>query len=98
MHIVVSWDISATGSRWTEIDDQLKAQLEGFSWVRPLKTVYVVKVHSVSHRDELINNLQNVAKNTSETLHFLASPPMTGGSYNGWLPQDLWDKIRERAN
>ncbi|WP_144401577.1 hypothetical protein [Isoalcanivorax pacificus] len=97
MHIVISWDISAEGNRWNTINDEMKECLSGYSWVRPLKTFYVVKVNSSNHREQLITALQSVAKSNSEKIHFVASPAMTGGSYNGWLPKDLWDKIGERT-
>ena len=75
----------------------MKEKLKGYSWVRPLSTFYVVKVSSSDHRDQLIDQLVSVAKANTEKIHFVASPAMTGGGYNGWLPKDLWDKINQRT-
>jgi hypothetical protein len=97
MHVTVSWDISATGNRWTEINNLMKGALEGYSWVRPLKTVYILKVDSVEERTELKNALVNVIKSVDEKVHVLITPPMEGGSYSGWLPKSLWEKINQRA-
>jgi hypothetical protein len=30
-------------------------------------------------------------------VHFIMSPLMSGGRYNGILPQDAWDGINERS-
>ena len=97
MHITLSWDISATGDQWKTINDNLREQLQGYSWVRPLSTFYIVKVNSAEQRDNLVDALISVIKQSHEKIHFVVTPLMTGGGYNGWLPQDLWDKINERT-
>ncbi|MEX2359606.1 MAG: hypothetical protein WD803_00850 [Gammaproteobacteria bacterium] len=97
MHVALSWDIKAVSPRWTEINDDMKEQLNGYSWVRPLSTYYVVNVQSAQDRDELVDKLVGVAKRHTETIYFVVTPVMTGGGYNGWLPKDLWDKINQRT-
>lgn len=97
MHVTVSWDISATGNRWNEINNLMKGALKGYSWVRPLKTLYVVKVDSAEERIELKDALVEVIKSVSETVHLIITPPMEGGNYTGWLPKSLWEKINQRA-
>ena len=97
MHVTVSWDITASGSRFVEINNLMKEALKGYSWVRPLKSVYIVKVESADRRAELKNGLVNVIKTVNETVHLLITPPMEGGTYSGWLPKDLWEKINLRT-
>lgn len=97
MHVTVSWDISATGPRWTEINDLMKGALKGYSWVRPLKSLYIVKVASAEDRTILKDGLVRVIKSVDEKVHVLITPPMEGGTYTGWLPKGLWEKINQRT-
>jgi hypothetical protein len=98
MHLALSWDISASGERWKQIDQLLLSALKPYSWVRPLKTVYVVKMASEQERVVLLADLTAKAKSVSETVHFLISPLMDGGRYDGYLPSDSWPKINERTS
>ena len=97
MHFVLSWDIEAEGQKWTEINEAMKQGLSGYLWVRPLTTFYIVKANSQHDWDTIQKNLVGVAKRYSEEISFIMSPLMDGGRYNGWLPKDLWPKIRERT-
>jgi len=97
MHCVVSWDIKAEGQRWTEINDAIKEGLSGYSWVRPLTTFYIVKVNSQGDWDFIRENIVSLAKTYSKEVNFVMSPLMDGGRYNGWLPKDIWPKIRKRT-
>ncbi|CAI9009773.1 MULTISPECIES: hypothetical protein [Burkholderia] len=97
MHVTISWDISASDNRWSEINDMMKAKLKGYSWVKPLKSVYVVKVDSLEDRIELKDALNDVIKSVDEKIHLLITPAMEGGTYAGWLPKGLWEKINLRT-
>ena len=97
MHFVVSWDIKGKGQRWTEINDVMKEGLNGYAWVRPLTTFYIVKVNSQYDWNSVHENLLTVAKRYPNEVNFVMSPLMDGGGYNGWLPKYLWPNIRERA-
>lgn len=97
MHVTLSWDISAEGARWNEINEKLKAEIKNYSWVRPLKTVYVVKVASLEDRNSLTERLISVIKSNNYDVNVMVTPVMTGGRYNGYLPRDLWEKINERT-
>ncbi len=97
MHVTLAWDITATGDRWSQINTALKGVLKGYSWVRPLRTVYIVKVSSSEERQQLKDALIAVVESVSEKVHFIITPPMEGGKYTGWLPRDLWDKINQRT-
>ena len=97
MHFALSWDISASGDRWREINDAMKVLLKGYSWVKPLKTFYVIKVDAAEQREKLIDGLVEVVGRYSEAINFVATPVMSGGGYNGWLPSEMWEKIEKRA-
>ena len=96
MHLMLAWDIKTTEPRRSEINAALKQALKGYSWVRALGNVYIVKIESVDERDALGEKLKDVAK-TFRDVNLIYSPAMQGGRYNGWLPKDLWPKIRQRA-
>lgn len=98
MHLVVSWDISASGDRHTEINDNLKAGLDGYSWARPLTTFYVVRINAESDREAIRDRLVKVAGGVSEKVHVVLSPVMAGGRYDGYLPKDMWDKLNQRSD
>jgi hypothetical protein len=97
MHFIVSWDISVSQPQWNTINDDLKAQLSGYSWVKPLTTLFVVKVNSVEGYNLILQNLQQITKKYPNTISLILSPLMNGGIYNGILSQELWNAINERS-
>ena len=98
MHIAVTWDISASGNRWKEINDQMREVLRPFSWVRPLTTFFVVRVSGRGDQDSIRNGLLAVAKSVSEQVHFVVSPIMSPGRYDGYLPKDMWAELNQRTS
>lgn len=97
MHVVVSWDIKTEGPRWSEIDDGMRTALKPHSWVRPLSTFYIVRVASDVERRLLKDRLREVVTSVPEKVHYIVTPAMVGGSYSGWLPKDMWEKINLRT-
>ena len=97
MHIMVSWDIKAEGSRWKDVDKELKACLEDYSWIKPLTTLYIVQIEDAHDRSSLKKSLTDVCRKHPERIRLLMSPTMQGGSYGGWLPGSLWPKIKRRV-
>lgn len=98
MHLVISWDIKASKPKWDEVDEKLKACLEGYSWVRPLTTFYVVRTDSEADRAILKERLVAVARSAGVTVHIVISPSMAGGRYDGFLPADSWEKLNKRSD
>jgi hypothetical protein len=97
MHFVISWDIKAEGQRRTQIENDLKACITGYSWVHSLTTFYIVKVNSQTDWDSILTKLQAVGRKYTPDVNFVLTPLMSGGRYDGWLPKDLWTKIGERT-
>jgi hypothetical protein len=98
VHVMVAWEIKAAeAARRAEISSALKEALKGYSWVRAVGNVYIVKVRSEDDRRNLGNGLKDVAREFGE-VNIIYSPAMEGGRYNGWLPRDLWQKIRQRVD
>jgi len=97
MHFVVSWDVQADGDAWNTANAELKECLSGYSWVKPLSTLYVVKIQNEESYEAIKESLKEVSRNSSVTIHFLVTPIMNGGRYDGWLPKKMWPLIREKA-
>jgi hypothetical protein len=97
MHTMLVWEVTAGEARRKQIDEALRAKLRGYSWVRPLGSVYVVKVQSAEERDELRKALVEVIKANAEKIHLIVSPLMEGGRYGGFLPKALWEKLNLRT-
>ena len=98
MHFVLSWDISATGNERTQIEEAIKLVIKPYSWVRPLTTFYIIKVDTQEQWDKIFAALNAAARSHgSNKAHYVMSPLMNGGQYNGLLPKNLWDAINERT-
>ncbi|WP_236685569.1 hypothetical protein [Geobacter pickeringii] len=97
MHIVISWDIKADGANWKELNEKMKGCLSGYSWVKPLTTLYIVKIYSSEDRKQIRDDLVSVCRDNPKKVNFIMSPAMEGGSYSGWLPKSLWPKIEKRT-
>src|SRR5689334_19080889 len=99
MHIVISWDIMTAKPAWDDIDAKLRAGLEGYSWVRPLTTLYVVRISAERDRIAIRDRLNAIARAALPvTVHIVVSPAMTGGRYDGFLPQDSWTQLNQRSD
>ena len=99
MHIVVSWDIVEPASQnWDDWNNRLKAAISTYSWVRPLRTVYVIAIPNVETRLAINSALTIIANGAPQgSVHFIVSPIMVGGQYSGVLPQNLWAELNKRS-
>jgi hypothetical protein len=96
-HVLVAWEIKgATDERNKQLRTALKEQLKGYSWVRVLQDVHIVKIDSVEDRLLLKERLAGVAR-VEGNVNLILTPLMVGGTYSGWLPRQLWPKIRQRT-
>jgi hypothetical protein len=97
MHVVVSWDISASEPDWSAINERLLGVFKPYNWIRPLNTFYVVKVNSEEQRALLHNELLTAARSTPITVLFLVSPIIHDGKYQGLLPKDTWPDLNAKT-
>lgn len=94
MHIVVSWDIAASGDRWRALDEYLEGAFSGLSFYRPLSTFFVLQIRSVADQQRIVADLQKRASQVPERIEFVVSPPMPRGSrYAGMLVPSSWPKV-----
>lgn len=98
MHIVISWDIKTSEDRWSQINENMKEALKPYSWIRPLSTLYIVQINGENDRRIIHDSLVALASSLSERVHFVMTPIIASGRYNGLLPKDMWPKINERTN
>ena len=104
IHFVLSWDIhtknrngNTEDREWGEVNSRLQECIEPYSWVRPLSTFYIVRVSGPQEWQEIRDALVRVAENSTADINFLIGPLMSGGQYDGWLPEDIWPKVQKRT-
>lgn len=94
MHFVLSYYLPLEeGARRNEIVSKIEGYLPADNYVKRLNTFYVVHINSEAEWNVILTNLSNLSKGIPEDLHFIMSPCMTGGRYNGILPKTEWDAI-----
>jgi len=97
MHIMVSWDIKANGTRWNEINDSLKEGFNRYSSQKVFPTLYIVKLNGPLDRNKIYESLVKQANQFQETIYFLVSPAMFY-RYDGSLPADMWTQINQMTD
>lgn len=95
MHCVLSYDIHLdAGEQRQELERRIQAILSDYvPNVRRLTTFFVVHVNDRQDWDTLLHRLIELSKANPGIIHFIMSPPMDGGRYNGILPRGEWDEI-----
>ena len=99
MHTVFSYDLQIpAGERRREVEDRIEAILQPYRHVRRLTTFYIIHVETQAEWNALLTNLSALSRDIPEALHFIMTPPMDGGRYNGILPRGDWDAVNEITN
>ncbi|AYV57693.1 hypothetical protein EFP84_18805 [Leptospira kmetyi] len=97
MHVLISWDIQAQKPEWDTIDNELRECLEGYSWVKPLSTLFIVRIRNRSRRRDIKEALVDVCKKYPDKINLLISTTLEDVSYGGWMPKTMWPKIKART-
>jgi hypothetical protein len=97
MHFALVLDIKATGVRKTEIETHIwDTILSKYKRAKRLNgNMIVAQISSDTDWNEILSKMAEYVKEQKETIHFIMTPAMTGGRYNGILPKDNWDFINE---
>ena len=95
MHFIFTYDLSASGKRREEIEESINKIIKPYKWARRLSTFYIIKIDSESDWNSILQQVQNLSKNIPEKFHFIMSPAMSGGSYNGILKKGDWDFVNK---
>ena len=98
MHFVLSYDLSAAGERRTEIESRIENILANYKHIKRLSTFYIVHVSNNIEWESIRTALTNLVNGISEKMHFIMSPLMNGGMYNGILSTGEWDEINAITN
>jgi hypothetical protein len=79
-----------------QIDNSFKQCFKNYSWVGPLAScIYIVRIENPADWNLIRDNLVEVCKKNRGRVNLIMSPVMDGGYYAGWLPKNLWPRIRE---
>lgn len=95
MHCTLTYDLGATGERRSEIESEIKGILASYRWAKRLTTFYVVEITTKERWNDLLTEFKSLSESISEKFHFIMSPPMSGGRYDGILSSGKWDFINE---
>lgn len=98
MHCVFSYDLSVpSGSRREEIVNNINELINTHRNVRRLTTFYILYVQDNNDWERLRVRIANYATSIQETLHFIMTPPIRGGRYDGILARGEWEDINTIA-
>lgn len=95
MHCVFSYDLAAEGESRRKIEEKITAILSLHRNVKRLTTFYIIYVRNQEEWNSLLQELTVLLQPLPERAHFILSPPMTGGVYNGLLGANDWTEINE---
>jgi hypothetical protein len=98
MHFTLALDIKATDTnRRKEISSHIwDVLLSNFKRAKRLSgTLIIIKINSDQDWKNILNGLTEYINNQPEKIHFIMTPPMTGGRYQGLLAKGDWDFINE---
>lgn len=98
MNFVFTYDLSAEGTRRTQIEDRISNILQPYPHVRRLSTFFVVHVDTSFQWNSIRTSLTSLSQSLPENLHFIMSPLIEGGRYDGLLPSGQWDEINTITN
>ncbi|HKJ66907.1 MAG TPA: hypothetical protein VKA68_03035 [bacterium] len=93
MHFIITWEIYAEGEEEKELDQQMKACLDGYNIVQILSTTCVVKVDEQQLYAELHKRWSEVSESNRGKLEFIMSPLMKTGQYAGYFRQEKYQAL-----
>ena len=102
MHMMVAWDVGGGKAVPGEVNAAVKGALEGYSWIRPMRGVVIVRVMNPYDRDEVVERLimavERVEKSEKVDVKLIVTPAMPSGwEYQGYLTERMWDAIEGRS-
>ena len=83
MHFVLSYDLGADGARRSELEEQIQSIISPYRNVKRLTTFYIIHIESGIVWESIRSQLTNLSVSIPERLHFIMTPLMDGGKYNG---------------
>jgi len=74
MHFVVAWESQAQGERWSEITMTLEEGFAGYSWIRLLRSFYVIEIGFEADWSTIHERLLGIADHFPGEFNFLMGP------------------------
>ena len=97
MHCVLSYDLAAEGEKRITIEDKIASILSEYKNVKRLNNFFIIHVQGQEQWENLLKSLTEYLQPMPERAHFILTPPMIGGVYNGLLYANDWAEINEIA-
>ena len=102
MHVMAAWDVGGGGRVPAEVNRVVKEALEGYSWVRPMRGVAIVRVRDLEDRDEVVERLieavEQLEKARDVDVKLVVSPGIPHGwPYDGYLAERVWKAVEDRS-
>ena len=98
MHFVLSYDLGADGTRRAEIEEKIQKIINKYRNVKRLTTFYIIHVGNSLEWENIRSQLTNLSVEIPERLHFIMTPLMDGGKYNGILLEGQWEEVNAITN
>lgn len=97
MHFVLGLDIQTTDiSRKSVINTYIWSTiLNSYKRARRLGNFLIIKIDTDQDWKNIFTKLTEYSNAQPETIQFIMTPPMSGGTYNGILNKGDWDFINE---
>jgi hypothetical protein len=94
MKVAVCMEINAAGERATLIESAMRDALKPYTWVRPLRTVYVLRLENEDQIPLLQAGLLQCARAfLAGEVNYLIVPVL--GRIDGFLPANMWPPLNE---
>lgn len=93
MYVVISWDISAVNPRWSQINDEMKACIAAYDWVRPVNTFYMMRIGSAAEIENIRKCFSAIAERVDVNVSFILSPAFTGAGHKWTGRIGEWEKV-----
>ncbi len=93
MHFIITWEIYSEGEEKEELNQQMKACLDGYNIVQVLSATYVVKIDKQQLYAELHKQWSEIAEANRGKLEFIMSPLMKSGQYAGYFRQEKYEAL-----
>lgn len=93
MHFVLTYDLSLKDEERRDAEERIDEVLSPYQHTRKLTTFFIIHVNSYSDWTLIRSNMSEIAQDLNGALHYIMSPLMSGGRYDGYLPQNDWNDI-----
>ena len=78
-----------------KFDKKVSSVLNRYNKVQVFDRTFIIRINGQTDWDNIYNQLKSIAELCGCDFKFVLSPATVGGGYNGWLPKEMWGKIRK---